>query len=43
MTLRRILSHPKDHVPYDDKSNVVYKISCRDCDAIVMLEKLKEH
>ena len=33
MTLRRILSHPKDRVPDDDRSNVVYKISCRDCDA----------
>ena len=32
-TLRRILSHPKDRVPDDDKSNVVYKINCRDCDA----------
>ena len=32
-TLRRILSHPKDHIPDDDKSSVVYKINCRDCDA----------
>ena len=32
-TLRRILFHPKDRVPDDDKSNVVYKINCRDCDA----------
>ena len=29
-TLRRILSHPKDD---DDKSSIVYKINCRDCDA----------
>ena len=32
-TLRRILSHPKDCIPDDDKSSVVYKINCRDCDA----------
>ena len=31
-TLRKILSHPKDRIPDDDKSNVVYKINCRDCD-----------
>ena len=32
-TLRRILSRPKDRIPDDDKSNVVYKINCRNCDA----------
>ena len=32
-TLRRILSHPKDCIPNDDKPNVVYKINCRDYDA----------
>ena len=32
-TLRRILSHPKDHISDDDKSSVVYKINCCDCDA----------
>ena len=32
-TLRRILSHPKDHIPDDDKSSIVYKINCHDCDA----------
>ena len=32
-TLRKILSHPKDRIPDDDKSSVVYKINCRDCDA----------
>ena len=31
-TLRKILSHPKDRIP-NDKSNVVYKINCHDCDA----------
>ena len=32
-TLRKILFHPKDHIPDDDKSNIVYKINCCDCDA----------
>ena len=32
-TLRRILSHPKDRIPDDDKSSVVYKINCHDYDA----------
>ena len=32
-TLRRIVSHPKDHIPDDDKSSIMYKINCRDCDA----------
>ena len=31
--LGRILTHPKDRIPDDDKSSVVYKINCRDCDA----------
>ena len=31
-TLRRILSHPKDCIPDDDKSSVVYKIQLL-CDA----------
>ena len=32
-TLSKILSHPKDRIPNDDKSNVVYKTNCFDCDA----------
>ena len=32
-TLRRILSHSKDRVSDDDKSSIVYKINCHDCDA----------
>ena len=32
-TLRKILSHPKDHVHMMSKSNVVYKVKCADCDA----------
>ena len=32
-TLRRILSHPKDRIPDDDKSSIVYKINCCDFDA----------
>ena len=26
------LCRPKDHIPDDDKSSIVYKINCRDCD-----------
>ena len=37
-TLRKILSHPKDHIPDDDKSNIVYKINCCDCDASYVSE-----
>ena len=37
-TLRRILSHPKDRIPDDDKSSVVYKINCCDCDASYVVE-----
>ena len=32
-TLRRILCHLKDRISDDDKSSVVYKINCCDCDA----------
>ena len=32
-TLRKILSHLKDCTSVDDKSSVVYKINCLDCDA----------
>ena len=32
-SIKSILSHPKDWVPDDEKSNVIYKISCGDCDA----------
>ena len=32
-SFRTLLSHPKDHILDDDKSNVVYKVNCHDCDA----------
>ena len=44
--LRRILSHLKDHIFDDDKSSVVYKINCHDCDASYVVETgraLKTH
>ena len=37
-TQRNILSHPNDKVSDADKSNVVYKISCGDCDASYVSE-----
>ena len=37
-TLRSILSYSKDWVPGKDKSNVVYKIGCRGCDASYVSE-----
>ena len=46
LTFKRILSHPKDRIPDDDKSSVVYKINCRDCDASYVSETgraLKNH
>ena len=42
-TLRRILFHLKDHISDDDKSSVVYKINCRDCDASYVGRALKTH
>ena len=32
-SLRSNLSHPKDQIPDADKSNVINKIGCHDCDA----------
>ena len=40
-TLRMILSHPKDRIPDGDKSNIVYKINCWDCDAHYVGRALK--
>ena len=37
-TLRSILSLPKDQIPDAHKSNVLYKIGCRDCDASYVSE-----
>ena len=43
-TPRRILSHPKDCIPDGDKSSIVYKINCHDCDASCVGEHLmSEH
>ena len=37
-TLRRILFHLKDRISDDDKSSVVHKVDCCDCDASYVAE-----
>ena len=37
-TLRKILSHPKDTLSQEKKSNVVYQIPCNDCEAVYIGE-----
>ena len=37
-TLRRLLSKPKDHIPKEDRNNAVYKLNCKDCEAVYMGE-----
>ena len=39
-TLRKILSHPKDKLSQENKSNVVYQIPCNEC---ATSAKRKEH
>ena len=41
-TLRSLLSKPKDPIPKEDKNNVIYQLDCKDCEAVLMLEKQKE-
>ncbi len=50
MTLRNILVHPKDKIETCDKTGVVYKITCNNCDQIYIGEtgrklsvRMKEH
>ncbi len=31
-TLRNILLHPKDKIEKDNKCNVVYRVTCKNCD-----------
>ena len=33
-TLSTLLSHTKDHVPSEQRSNTVYKYDCKDCEAV---------
>ena len=37
-TLRQILSHPKDKLSQEQKSNVVYQIPCNYCEAVYIVE-----
>lgn len=48
--LRNMLSKPKDPIPPDSRSGVVYRLQCRDCDAVYIGEtgrkcctRFKEH
>ena len=38
VTLRRILPGPKDPIPTEKKHNIIYKLDCKDCDAVCMGE-----
>ena len=49
-TLTQILSRPKEPIPYQDRTNVVYKIPCQDCNAVYIGQtsrqlktRIKEH
>ena len=49
-TLRNILVHPKDKIKTEDKSGVVYRVSCKNCDQVYIGEtgrklsiRTKEH
>ena len=49
-SLRNMLSHPKDPVPLGQKSNIVYRIPCVDCDKCYVgqtgrtfSQRVKEH
>ena len=46
MTLRKLLSEPKDRVATEDKDNIVYEIDCSNCQAVCFGESkrsLKSH
>ena len=49
-TLRTLLSHAKDHIPSEQRNNIVYKYDCKDCEAVyfgeskrTLTERTKEH
>ena len=37
-TLRSLLSKPKDPIPKEDRSNAVYQLNCKDCEAVYVEE-----
>ena len=42
-TLRKILPSPKDPIPTEKKHNIIYKLDCKDCDAVYIGESKRAH
>ena len=42
-TLRKILPSPKDPIPTEKKHNIIYKLDCKDCDAVYIGESKRAY
>ena len=42
-TLRKILPSPKDPIPTEKKHNMIYKLDCKDCDAVCIGESKRAY
>ena len=42
-TLRKILPSPKDPIPTEKKHNIIYKLDCKDCDAVYVGESKRAY
>ena len=42
-TLRKILPSPKDLIPTEKKHNIIYKLDCKDCDAVYIGESKRPY
>ena len=42
-TLRKILPSPKDPILTEEKHNIIYKLDCKDCDAVYMDESKRAY
>ena len=42
-TLRKILPSPKDPIPTEKKHNIIYKLGCKDCDAVYIGESKRAY